>query len=464
MNIALEKWIELLALYGPMALFVFMVFVLLRRARATDDLDQDQKRIQTVAFSLVWLSIFVLAGMIVVAWWRVNFPAEFVVRGTIRDLQYPEVITTEEQIFLHKRTVAGLDFQYDWRFISATPFSGTIELLLQKKPSDSETWRYDLPIRSGFNRGAVEIKYNRQNSHMILSHGTEIEDISPRRESVPGESTAVSELRPPSFAPSVVYASPGQQKSSQPKAKPEDLVRALDVDDPLLRQHARRDLIDLGPDAIPLLERALTDSASSYRLRLGVLSTLRGMSAESKQLLHDPARCAISKAAKDADNALRTEAASLIASGITIPSACEGTQQQATVSCTTERLRNEEYQFMGGKRAIVIYLAAQSQGGPGLKDRADLFAFDASWLLVAARAGILHSDRKGGFSFDTNKVKKDRVLRALSELESKHLSYVQHETDDGGSFSAELNGLRYSIGVKTHPRQGFAEITVCPGS
>src|SRR5580692_9048586 len=174
-----QKWIELLTLYGPMALFVFMVFVLLGRARASQGLSPQQKKVQVFAYILVWFSIFVLAAMIVTSWWRINFPSEFVVSGTIRKLTYPQIITTDEQLFLHRRTVAGFDFVYEWRFISERRFIGTIELLLQKKPSDVKVLRYDVPIRDDFYKGTVDISYDKATDKLILVHGQYREEIAP---------------------------------------------------------------------------------------------------------------------------------------------------------------------------------------------------------------------------------------------------------------------------------------------
>jgi hypothetical protein len=150
MTIAAEKWIDLFRLYGPMALFVFMVFILLRIARAGTGLSPVQKKVQVAAYSMVWLSIFALAAMIVIVWWRNNFPGEFVVVGQLHTLTYREIVTTDEELFLHRHTKAGLDFEYEWRFISHKQFVGSVELLLQKHPQDVNSLKYKLPIRKSF--------------------------------------------------------------------------------------------------------------------------------------------------------------------------------------------------------------------------------------------------------------------------------------------------------------------------
>src|ERR1039457_5741823 len=97
------EWINVLYLYGPMALFAFMLFVLLGKARPTKDLSRQEQKVQIVAYSLVWTSIFVLGAIIVVIWWRVNLPNEFEIRGVIRNLQDPETISTRDDLFLRRK-------------------------------------------------------------------------------------------------------------------------------------------------------------------------------------------------------------------------------------------------------------------------------------------------------------------------------------------------------------------------
>jgi len=320
MSLSPEKWIDLLTLYGPMALFVFMVFVLLQVARRAGGLTADQRKVQVFAYGLVWLSIFVLAGMIVIAWWRVNFPEEFVVSGTIRNLRDPELITTYEELYLHKQPVAGLDFEYQWRLISPLRFTGEIELLLQKKPTDAYVLKYKLPIRSEFYKGTVDIEYDQTSNKMTLLHGTYKEEIAPSPTSIPGEGPTASAHTQNSLTPDIVYA------AQLPQVKPEDLISALDADDPVIRATARRDLIALGPSATPYVGEALTDPASSYRLKVEALSTLKDMSQPAKQALSEPARCAIARAANEGDPGLRAEATAVVAAGVTIPATCGASQ------------------------------------------------------------------------------------------------------------------------------------------
>jgi hypothetical protein len=305
-----EKWIELLKLYGPMALFVFMVFVLLVKARAKAGQSDEERRVQLLAYGFVWISIFILAAIIVIVFWKVNFPGEYVVIGKITNLTYPQVVVTEEELFLHKRTVAGLDFEYDWRLISKQRFIGTVELLLQQRPSDSKVLKYKMPIHKEFYDGPVEMEYEPNNDQMILTYGANRVVITPS----PASIAETHSLRLAN--PEVVYA------SSLPTASPQELIRALDADDPLIRRNARLDLAKLGSTAVPYLSQVLTNPNSSYRLRLGVMVTLSDIGAPSNQGLSEAARCSILKASIDSDPTLQEEAKAALASGIARPGNC----------------------------------------------------------------------------------------------------------------------------------------------
>jgi hypothetical protein len=305
-----ERWMELLKLYGPMALFVFMVFVLLRIARPTAGLNKAQTSVQVFAYAVVWISIFVLAAMIVIVFWKTTFPGEYVVRGKITNLTYPEAVTTEQELFLHRHTVAGLDFEYEWRLISQQRFAGTLELLLQKKPTDVKVLKYKLPIRNEFYGGTVEVEYNQTNDQMILKYENSQEAINPSPASIADEhSPRISD-------PEIVYA------NVRPQASPETLILALDADDPLIRQSARRDLAKLGSTSLPYLAQVLTNPKSSYRLRVEVLAVLKDMGGPTNQNLSEAGRCSVLRASHDSDPTIQEEAKAVLASGVEPPSNC----------------------------------------------------------------------------------------------------------------------------------------------
>ncbi len=418
-----------------MALFVFMVFVLLGRARSSEGLSAGQKKVQLFAYSVVWISIFALAAMIVLIWWRMNFPSEFVVRGTIRNLTYPEVITTDEEVFLHRRTVAGLDFVYEWRFISSHRFTGTVELLLQKKPADVKVLRYELPIREDFYDGLVDISYDQKTDKMILTHSGKQEELAPSAAQVPGEVSTRRKVNV--LPPKTVYA------AELPQAKVNELILALDADDPQIRAAARRDLIKLGQASIPLLDHALTDSESSYRLRVGALSTLQGLRDKAEKSLSREAKCAIAQASKDADPTLSAEASRLIAGGLTVPRDCTqraGTDDTANPGCIVMKVENRELvPFRFQHDTIYVYLAGQS---PSTPDKADIFLFSA-----------------GLWSGDRREISKKAFRSRITQMDAG--AYVENKLENKKSFVATLEGKRYSATVETHYMRDFAVITVC---
>ena len=311
-SISPGKWIELLTDYGPMALFVFMVFVLLPVARSMSGLSQSQKRTQNLAYRGVWLSILALGIFIVLAWWQSSIRKEYVARGRITNLTYPEIITTDEELFLHRHPVAGLDFEYDWRWIRPDRFVGTVELLLQKNPKDVKVLSYKLPIRNEFynDKTSVEVEYNKDNDEMILKYGVHRETLSPSTAQIAQKES------PEASDPAVVYA------MATPQPSPTKLILALDVDDPLIRQAARRDLVRLGSTALPGLSDALVDPKSSYRLRVEVLTVLSEMGAPANHDLSEAGRCAVLRATNDGDQTISEEAKALVNMGIKPLSNC----------------------------------------------------------------------------------------------------------------------------------------------
>ena len=335
MKLTATAWIDLLARYGPAALFVFMVFILLGMARTTKGLSNEQRKVQNVAYGFVWLSIFILAAMIVISWWQGNFPKEFVVRGTISNLTYPQTITTFQPVFLHRTPVAGLDFQYEWRYISPTRFTGPLEVLLQKGSGSTRgsggtaLLKYKVQIRDDYYDGEVDIEYNQKTDEMVLTHGKYTETI------LPVSTPFATDAPEPKQANGLVSANTVYAASVKKVAKPEDLIRALDVDDPLIRASARRDLIGLGPKAIPYLEQALIDAKSSYRLRVGILSTLKDMGSANLSL-GELGLCAVARASKDGDLTLSKEGQAVLATGVVVPQIC------SLLELRTDRILDED--------------------------------------------------------------------------------------------------------------------------
>ena len=149
----------------------------------------------------------------------------------------------------------------------------------------------------------MEITYERSSGKMLLVHGDDHQEM-------PSNDEVVKRLDSPPLGFAVVHAD--DQVTST-----EDLIRALDASDPIIRQNAQRALILRGPAALPLLENTLTDPSSSERLRIEVLSTLNRTNGLNVQLLSDAAACGILKEASDPSSPiLRREAALLVSKGV----------------------------------------------------------------------------------------------------------------------------------------------------
>ena len=308
-----DKWMELIRTYGPIALFVFMVFVLLGMARRIGGLSPQQQRVQLAAFSLVWTFIFGLAVVIVIVWWRASFPPEFVVKGVIRNLRDPETVSTSQEMYMRVHPIAGKDFEYQWRFIIPQKVAGDVTLIPQKSAASRQVLMYKFPIRPDYYRGNadVDIAFDRETDNMTVTRNGSAVQINP----LPPEYTA-NTAQPDRRDPSVVHA---QNDSKQ--ASLVDLIKGLDADNPVIREKAREDLAARGAAALPEIESAL--NGNSARLRAGALAALIVMTQHGKTSLPDPMRCAIAGlAAADPDRLTRSEAWQLIGAGVTPGSGC----------------------------------------------------------------------------------------------------------------------------------------------
>src|ERR1035441_729869 len=88
-----DTWIKLLARYGPPALLVFVAFILFGMALRNRDLTGGQKRIQTIAFSFVWIFIFLLVILSAASWWREKDPQEIQNKGVNPKTPRPQGIS-----------------------------------------------------------------------------------------------------------------------------------------------------------------------------------------------------------------------------------------------------------------------------------------------------------------------------------------------------------------------------------
>jgi hypothetical protein len=142
-----------------------------------------------------------------------------------------------------------------------------VGFLLQENPKEAGFIQYEIPVSDNLYKGPVEISFDAKTKIMKLTDGSYTETLKPTIHKIAAVPPSVNnEGR-------IVYAATGS---------PTDLVRALDSNDPIIRQNAKRDLIALGRNASSYLVDALYDQNSSSRLKAEALATLEGVVGTSE--------------------------------------------------------------------------------------------------------------------------------------------------------------------------------------
>jgi hypothetical protein len=272
-------WIKILSEFGPCAFFVFMFFVGLRIARHNQGLTPGQQKTQNIAFSVVWLSIFVFAFLSCLIYWKANFPSEHQIRGFIRNLQDPEFVSTRDNLFLKRHYGGYLDYDDEFRIIDPGSDDAYVTFVLAKAIDDRHPQEYRIPIKEEFYRGVLNINYDRSTGKMILVHGDEHSELE-----------------------KVVFAAEGQGQNTNVSL----LISALGATDPIIRENARKTLISIGPTVANSLGSAFAES-SGYRgnapqratFLFEILKTLNAMPGLDSKSLNSTSACSISRAAND---------------------------------------------------------------------------------------------------------------------------------------------------------------------
>ena len=155
-------WPKLIVSYGPAALLVFVVSVVVPLFWPKS---KQPSTVGRVASWLTLLSIFALAALIVVAWWKVQFPTEYVVTGTITGLMDPERIETDQDLYLRLLPLEGVRFEYQWRLITPQRYTGSVMISLQKPPAPrcgqarggegcvARVLEFEIPFNRDFSQG-----------------------------------------------------------------------------------------------------------------------------------------------------------------------------------------------------------------------------------------------------------------------------------------------------------------------
>jgi len=300
----IQDWPKLLLTYGPFALIVFIVYVVLKRAKPTPQAPGPERKVQLSVYVGAWALVFSLAIVIVLVWWKLNLPAQAVISGTIRGLQEPESVRGEPTsipFFLRKvykdQTHELGHYDYEWRII--TEKKGLEPLIFDFQDESGKAKIYRLDIEESFYHNKVDIVYHRDHGSLVLRKGDQ-------EKALPVVEAGLKHLKPLGLM-SVVYA------QSTPSIS--DISRALTSDDPIIRRNARDVLAQQGTQAIPYISSALTSTDSSYRTKLGVITALNKMKRPDARGISDQAKLAILQLAMtEQDQTLRAAARQYIGS------------------------------------------------------------------------------------------------------------------------------------------------------
>lgn len=315
-----REWIPSLFTYGPFAILPLLVFVVERILNSRKKhAEQAEKKTYRILYVSNWI---VILGSIVycVIFWTVTYGGKPEIIGTIENLSNREILaTTQADLFLNKKYKTNSVSDYQWRLVSDKPFPNGKKVSLTIavfKPEiekdgvlitpDPDLWEYKLPIESYFYKEEVLLK-RKQNKLFLDHNGTETElKGEPLRNNAlpkPDEDSASWAILPVAHA-----------QAAQTSFSPEDFTIGLESPDIIVRRRARAELANQDPAVIlPWIDQVL-NGKSSYRLRLGVIVALNGISQSELSVDRIPQSTieALQIAVGDPDYTLRNEAVNFL--------------------------------------------------------------------------------------------------------------------------------------------------------
>ncbi|MGQ0761005.1 MAG: hypothetical protein ACT4OT_03145 [Acidobacteriota bacterium] len=323
-----KTWVDILFIYGPFAILIFLVFVVERRIysrwRAAN---QDNKKEQTAFLGLygfTWLMIFGVAVYSIYAWKKINLDERPKIAGEIQNLSNLETLgTTSADLYLNKIPRSGRFSDYrvllvksdNKRWRDGEPVRFTIQTPARPGNMDGDLFEYYLPIRSDFYENGVML--TRSEDKFLFYDGGKWTELSGRK--VPGSAEpTVSE--PPAQSQKLwdivptAYAQANQDYQQMKQSTPiSDFAIGLESPDAVVRRKTRADLARQNPiAAVPWIQDVLDEPKSSYRLRLGVLAALNQMPGVRADSLRGTTITVIQTMLCDVDDSLRNEAYSFL--------------------------------------------------------------------------------------------------------------------------------------------------------
>lgn len=319
-----ETWSNLLYVYGPSAVLVFLVAIALGKVRSHwQQSDQINRLVQTfflMLYGLTWVAIFVVTFFVVFAWWKINITRRPQITGTVDRLLNTEVLgTTFAELYLHKKVKSSSYSDYDFLLINNDnkqwPDGTKVKFTIQTPRENSKeenVYEYELSILSDFYKNGVVLK--RRHDKLFLAHNgqeTELAGELLPSDALPSFAMAEPAIKPTwSLFPTVHAQSKAQ--AMQPGFSAYEISVGLESPDAIVRRRTRYQLsLQDQTEVLPWINSVLSDKTSSYRLRLGVLVALNNMPNLPVQSLFPETITAIQNTLNDPDDALRNEALEL---------------------------------------------------------------------------------------------------------------------------------------------------------
>jgi hypothetical protein len=446
MSAETETWIKLLATYGPFALLVLFVFVVERRVANDLKEQRDQPNNLPIRFvyGATWGSIFVLCGVIVWVWIKINVPSgEAIIRGTLSGLTVKQqVLSKNENVFLRRVYSTAKDFDFVFRILSAKKLSTdkAVDLVISDESTDMASI-FRLPIDASFYSMDKEVVliYNRKDDTLALDKPNseivplkKLASMEPLRSIFAEQPGVLARL----FPPTTVYAQGqkkggGQQQGGQDKKEPvANVIQRLDSYDAILRMDARQELIRGGKTSAPDVEAVLNDPGSSARQQAGVIAALNSSKALAEEV-SDAALCNVVEAARSTEPAVKSEANKFLAANPDIAKSKECRPIPGRdFACTGSRL--VRLKTGGGIQHLTVGSQQAYVWQPGL---------DTSNISTVY---VIHTDQSG-FPV-SGKLDKDDFAKLESKLkktESAQLppnTYSIHKVKNNDTIDVKLAG------------------------
>jgi hypothetical protein len=303
-----QDWAPLLFTYGPFALLLLFVFVIERRARQLLHSSM-RKPVGVVVYALNWVTIFLLCFVVVVVWIRLNVPEqESTIRGRLIGLTANDILSSPfEEMYLRRVYGASARSDFVWRIITRRPLraGAVIPLYVDRSaPGRDDVQIFELRIEPAFYDGEVSLLYESAQRRLSITEPT-AQAGALKEVSGTISSSSVSDAR-------FWFGSFIATLFAQARGSLADISTRLQADDPVIRLQARSDLAGSGAAALNYIDEVLSDTSSSYRLRLGVIVALNKMGSGTDRL-STRAYCAIVASSRDRDVLLQEQSAKYLA-------------------------------------------------------------------------------------------------------------------------------------------------------